>query len=178
MTRRRGRPWPHRGSKKYRSQNFGLNFWGRGSAERIWGEFFILAWWILGKWPVNFSATFDGELFPQIFQPCFFFLGFRPPPSKKKNHAQNSRPKIVGIPLKLHFLEPFFFTPIFCLRGRSRISVPYLRNRDIKGWTGSQWPFWGAPCAPYPEHLCRLKQGQCCDGCYIFSKLCRSSLHR
>ena len=36
----------------------------RGSAERIWGEFFFLAWQFLGKLLTNFSANFDGEFFP------------------------------------------------------------------------------------------------------------------
>ena len=33
----------------------------RRYAERIWGEFFILARRTVGKLPVNFSANFDGE---------------------------------------------------------------------------------------------------------------------
>ena len=37
------------------------NFWSRRYAERIWGEFFILARRIVGKLPANFSANFDGE---------------------------------------------------------------------------------------------------------------------
>ena len=35
--------------------------WLRSYAERIWGEFFILARRIVGKLPANFSAKFDGE---------------------------------------------------------------------------------------------------------------------
>ena len=35
--------------------------WSRRYAERIWGEFFILARRNLGKSPANFSANFDGE---------------------------------------------------------------------------------------------------------------------
>ena len=35
--------------------------WSRRYAERIRGEFFILARRILGKLPANFSANFDGE---------------------------------------------------------------------------------------------------------------------
>ena len=35
--------------------------WFRRYAERIWGEFFILARRNLGKLPANLSANFDGE---------------------------------------------------------------------------------------------------------------------
>ena len=35
--------------------------WSRRYAERIWGEFFILARRSVGKLPANFSANFDGE---------------------------------------------------------------------------------------------------------------------
>ena len=52
----------------------------------------------LGKFPAKFSANFDGEKFPQIFRPCFF-QGLQAPPKKVT-------PKIVGIPLQFHFLEP------------------------------------------------------------------------
>ena len=36
-------------------------YWSRRYAERIWGEFFILARRTVGKLPANFSANFDGE---------------------------------------------------------------------------------------------------------------------
>ena len=36
-------------------------YWSRRYAERIWGEFFILARRNVGKVPANFSANFDGE---------------------------------------------------------------------------------------------------------------------
>ena len=39
----------------------GLISCARGSAERIWGEFFILVGRILGKLPANSSANFDSE---------------------------------------------------------------------------------------------------------------------
>ena len=37
-------------------------------------------------------------------------------------------PRIVGIPLQFHFLEPifFFFMPMFCLLGRSKSAVFFL----------------------------------------------------
>ena len=33
-------------------------YWSRGSAERIWGEFFILVRRSLGKLPANFDSEF------------------------------------------------------------------------------------------------------------------------
>ena len=81
----------------------------RGSAERIWGEFFSWVRRILGKLPVNFSANFDGDFFPRVFRPCFF-PGFQ---ALKKIHAQNSRPEVVGIPLQFNFLEPNIFSRRF-----------------------------------------------------------------
>ena len=68
-----------------------INFCARGSAERIWGEFFILAWRILGKFPANFSANYDGKFILRIFRPCFSRVSG---PHKKftpKIHVQNCR---------------------------------------------------------------------------------------
>ena len=54
-------------------------------------------------------ADFDCEFFGLVFQ------GFRLPP---KNSLSKFTPKLVGIPLQFHFLEPIFiFHPDFLLTG-------------------------------------------------------------
>ena len=68
------------------------------------GDFFILAQRSSGKLPVSFSAKFDGEFFPRIFRPCFARIPGPPPPPKKFT------PRIVGIPLQFHFLEPKIYS--------------------------------------------------------------------
>ena len=60
------------------------------------GEFFVLAWRILGKWLANCSANFDGEFSCRFFG-LFSFQRFRPTPK--------FTPEIVGIPLQ--FRTPF-----------------------------------------------------------------------
>ena len=103
----------------------------RGSAERMWGEFSILAWRILGKSPTNLSANFDGKFFTRFFRP-FFSRVSAPPPKKKftpKIRAQNCRH---SAPIS-HFLRHFlFYTPIFCLRGRPRDLIQ-LSGKSLVG---------------------------------------------
>ena len=86
--------------------------WGRGSAERICGNFF-LAWRILGELPANFSANFDCRFFLQIFRPCFSTVSGLPP----KNSRPKFTPEIVAIPLQFHFLEPKMFSRRFSAYG-------------------------------------------------------------
>ena len=96
-------------------------WWARGSAERIWGDFFILAWQIWGNLPTNFSANFDGEFLSANFA-ALFFPRCHPP-------ENDSRPKftptIVGIPLQCHFRfsSPNVFMPIFCLWERPKAGI-------------------------------------------------------
>ena len=77
----------------------------RGSAERIWGDFFILVWRILGKLSAKFSANFHSEIFAQIFQtvvsPGFQATGWHPKQSRPKFTL-----KLVGIPLQFHIFGP------------------------------------------------------------------------
>ena len=79
------------------------------------GDFFILAWRILGK--ANFSANVDGKSFPRIFRS--FSRGVTPPP---KTHAQNLRPNVSPFLSKFTYSNSIFFTPIFGLRGRPAFS--------------------------------------------------------
>ena len=86
-----------------------------GSAARIWGEFFILAWRILGKLPANFSANFDGKKFSR--QICFS-QGFRPP------HKNFTPKKSSAFLLNFTFLKlTFCHADFFCLQGRPKIFV-------------------------------------------------------
>ena len=85
--------------------------WARGSAEQIWGDFFLLAWRIFGKLPANFSAEFDGEVFPRVYRPCSSRVSA--PPQK------NFTPKFVGIVLEFHFFEPKMFHVDFLLTGET-----------------------------------------------------------
>ena len=81
---------------------------------------FFLARRIFGKLPANFSAHFDGNFsakFDGKFFPQFF----------PKNSRPKFTPRIVGIPLQFHFLEP----PIFCLRGRPTKGVAEVRSTKI-----------------------------------------------
>ena len=80
--------------------------WSRGPAERMWGETFNSVRRNSGKLPANFSANLDGEFIPRTFRPCFSRVSGPPP---LKIHAQDSHPKIVGVPLQFHFLDPQFF---------------------------------------------------------------------
>ena len=90
-------------------------FLSRGCAERIWDE--ILAWRTVGKSPTNFSANFDGDFFfLQNFRPCFSRAS-----GPHKKIAQNSRPELSAFLSNFTFSSPNFFTPIFCLLGRSSV---------------------------------------------------------
>ena len=90
-----------------RSSIHAAKCWSRRYAERIWGDFFILARRISGKLPANFSANFDREFFGLVFP------GLQ---ATQKNSRPKFTSRIVGIPLQSHFLEP----KIFCLRGRPK----------------------------------------------------------
>ena len=59
-------------------------------------------------WLLFSMANVTRELFGLVFQ------GFRSP---QKIHAQNSRPKVVGIPLQFHFLKPNIFSCRFSVYG-------------------------------------------------------------
>ena len=61
--------------------------WFRGSSERMWLEFFILLWRILGYCP-QISRRILQQNFPTNFS-TLFLQGFTPP-----NHSRNSRPKL------------------------------------------------------------------------------------
>ena len=50
----------------------------RGSAERIWGDYFSLVRRILGKLPANFFANFSSDFF-SANSSALFLQGFRPP---------------------------------------------------------------------------------------------------
>ena len=79
-----------------------LVFCSRGSAERIWVDFFLLVWRISGN-----CLQISQRILPANFANCsaLFLQGFSPPPPKKKGHAQNSRPKLL-ISLPFHIVEP------------------------------------------------------------------------
>ena len=75
--------------------------------------FCSLAWRILGKLPANFSANFDDDfLLGKFFG--LVFLGLQAP---TKNSRQKFTPRIVGIPLQFHFLEPQMFSRRFSAYG-------------------------------------------------------------
>ena len=58
------------------------------------------------------------KCFLRIFGPCFSRVSGPPP---RKIHAQNSRPNLLAFLSNFTFSNShFFFTPIFCLRGRPR----------------------------------------------------------
>ena len=90
--------------------------WSRRYAERIWGEFFILARRILGKLLANsqriLMANFDGGFFGLVFS-----QGFRPP---KKIHAQNSRPELSAFLSNFTFLNPKSIHGDFLLTGETK----------------------------------------------------------
>ena len=93
-------------------------FWAQGLAEQIWGECFILGPAICRKIAGEFLCKSRWQIFFAKFS-VLFFQGFRPPPKKitPKIHAQR-----VGISLQCHFLEPNFFTLIFCLLWSQTVS--------------------------------------------------------
>ena len=67
------------------------------------------------KLPANFSANFDGDFLLQKIRPSFSRA------SGPRKKFTKFTPRIVGISLQFHFLEPkSCFTPIFCLRGRPK----------------------------------------------------------
>ena len=72
-------------------------------------SYFYLA--SLGKLPAKFAPNFDG---------IFFLHGLRPPPPKKKTHAQNSRPSLSAFSL-FTFSNPKCFHAEFLLTGRPKI---------------------------------------------------------
>ena len=79
------------------------------------GRMFLLVRRILGKLSANFSANFDGTLLSADFS-VLFFQNFSPPPPPQKN----SRPELSTFLSNFTFSNPnLFFTPIFCLLGRS-----------------------------------------------------------
>ena len=68
----------------------------------------------LGKLPANCVAEFS----PQVFvQPSFSRAS-----APQKKSPPKFTPKIVGMPPQSQIFEPFFFTPIVCLRGRSALA--------------------------------------------------------
>ena len=88
----------------------GASSWSRRYAERIWGDFFYFG-------PANFrkiatAGEFLSEFWWRIFRPGF---------SRVSGHPKNSRPKftprIVGIPLQFHFLEPKVYSRRFSAYG-------------------------------------------------------------
>ena len=123
-----GATWRFSCHRKRPSSCYGtLNSWARGSAERIWGEFYILAWPIFGTLPANASANCDGEVCPRILRPCFF-QGFSPPPQKKRSRPKFT-PRIVGIPISLSrtlFLNADFLLGETTKSRCSAIGSPYL----------------------------------------------------
>ena len=67
---------------------------------------------------INFDGEKFAENFPQIFRPCFL-PGFQ---ARPKNSHPKFTPRIVGIPLQFHFLEPnCFFHADFLLTGEINI---------------------------------------------------------
>ena len=84
------------------------NCWSRGSAEQIWGEFFILACRILGNLPASFSANSDGEFWSRLFRPCFSRVSGLPKKFTPKIHAQTCWH---SSPISLSRTQ-FFFTPL------------------------------------------------------------------
>ena len=80
----------------------------RGSAERIWGDFFNLAQRILRKLSANFSASFDGGFYPRIFWPCF---------SGPSGPPQNSRPNLSAFLSNFTFSNPIIFKRQFSAYG-------------------------------------------------------------
>ena len=97
----------------------------RGSAERIWGDFFILVWRILGKLSAKFSANFHSEIFAQIFQtvvsPGFQATGWHPKQSRPKFTL-----KLVGIPLQFHIFGPKNVSRRLSADGRPMLSEMLL----------------------------------------------------
>ena len=92
------------------------NYRAWGSAEGMWGELFILVQRILGKLPPSFSANFDGDF---LLLSTMFFQDFRPPKiSLPKFTPRNGRH---SSPISLSRTQ-FFFTPMICLLGWSRIN--------------------------------------------------------
>ena len=94
------------GGKKFTSlcRSLMLRTWSRA----LQSGFGLIFRQILGELPANFSANFSRNIFGLVSP------GIQAPPPQ-------FTPKIVGIPLQFQLFEPnFFFTPIFCLRGRPR----------------------------------------------------------
>ena len=89
-------------------------FGARGSAERIWGEFFILVRCVSGKLPANVSANFDGESFPQMFRSCFSRISSPPPPKK------TSCPELSAFLSNFTFSSPKLFHADFLLNGEDQ----------------------------------------------------------
>ena len=75
----------------------------------------FLAWRTSGKLPANFSANFDGEFFHTFFS--LVVPAFQAPPPPKKSSRPKLTPRIVGIPLQFHLLEPNFCHADFRLTG-------------------------------------------------------------
>ena len=109
--------------------------WSRGSAERIWGELFILLRQILGKLPENFSANFSApNFFCELFSLVFCRVSG---PSKKftpKIHRHSS-------PSSLSWAQ-MFFTAIFCLQGRPKDARNYRSTWRLELFKQTTWASW------------------------------------
>ena len=97
-----------------RPENRCGRYCARGSAERIWGEFFIWSSEFFVKFAGEFLSVISWCFFLQIFRPCFSRIS-GPPPKKKSGPKFTSR--IVGIPLQFHFLNPKLIHTDFLLAG-------------------------------------------------------------
>ena len=75
----------------------------------------------------EFLSEFDAEFFRQNFRPSFSRISGPP-----KIHAQNARPETIGNPLRLHFLEPKCFAPVFCLLRISKKRVFWKKTFSLK----------------------------------------------
>ena len=95
--------------------------WSRGCAERIWGEFFILVWRILGKALANFSANLDSKFRWRMFPVLQAHKKFT-----SKIHARTCQH---SSPISLSRTQNLF-TPILCLRGRPIFLSALMR----RGW--------------------------------------------
>ena len=96
-----------------------------------WGEYFILAWQILGKLPANSSANLDSEFPPEIFRPCFSRVSGPPPPPKL--HAQNSHPTSSAFLSNFTFWNSNVFHADFLLTRETNIfaHTPPLGKRPL-----------------------------------------------
>ena len=130
--------------------------WSRASAERIWVDSLLWSFEFSENCP-QISQQIYHQIFPVYFS-ALFLQGFRPPPPKK-NHTQNSGPKLSAFLSNFRFLNLNFFHADSRLTGEIKNSKEQCGGksgcqvRAAPGqrplWTCKLWHVWRFPLEPF-----------------------------